>query len=332
MMSGSADLEAEASAGLFAEGSFDSSQYDQKFHVPFKMRSANARDAVELLLRLSDGDPITLLVSVSEHMCQKFRGRFPNAEVLLKKILHLRASDQMALEGSKRASRIASSTRRGAPGKGRPQTVGTQRVPLAARNANDVRPQTVGAGAAGVGGATVREVGAVLPLGPASSSSQHSAPRPPPPPSSSSRAQAHYHSRPSSGAVGFGYVGEGTLQLPPLEDGSYHAGKEQHFKSWMQEKKKKEKKRDDARWNRAQADKKWIAQLAEVQTQRNRQRKLEQERNDAASKIQGLYRGHSDRKMMKTLREERKRTHDEKKRLGPSTEELQKEAAARLFD
>jgi len=323
---------------LTSELSFDDVP-EQRFHVPLKMRSANARDAVELLLRLSDGDPVTVVVSIAEHLCQKFRGRFPNAEVLLKRILQLRASDNKGLEVAKRAKRIATANRANSPtsvyqrsatpgvGGGSSSSYGNSSERMRARTApSKHRPPLSASGANSLESTPMRghnhsvasqpsnranhDIGSVLP------SEGQDISKPMTAPAKAKRAD---------------YV-----QLPPLETNimaefAQWQKSDVHIKHWMMEKKRKEKKRSDARSAMAAKDRKWLAQLAEKQTTRNKLRRIEEERNEAATRIQGAYRGMADRRIVKTIKADRQRQEEEKRKAQETEEGRLEEDMERLF-
>eukprot|EP00240_Pyramimonas_obovata_P010594 CAMPEP_0118952366 /NCGR_PEP_ID=MMETSP1169-20130426/54722_1 /TAXON_ID=36882 /ORGANISM="Pyramimonas obovata, Strain CCMP722" /LENGTH=116 /DNA_ID=CAMNT_0006899595 /DNA_START=189 /DNA_END=536 /DNA_ORIENTATION=- len=76
--------------------------YQQTFVVPLKLNSPEARGAVELLLRLADGDPIQLIVAITEHLAKRYRTRFPSARKLLKSIMQRIPCEMKALQEQKR--------------------------------------------------------------------------------------------------------------------------------------------------------------------------------------------------------------------------------------
>jgi len=355
------DLAAEDSGWSMASG-----DVEQKYFVPLKMRKGDARDAVEVLLRLSDGDPMTVMASVAEHLCTKYRSRYPHAEALLKKTLMACRSDAAAMAIHKRPwqphqlnaradyakdrSRTASPTST-TPFNGRAQTAphdprgrrprGSENV-LAKRQQEEAaamrareqaeksgRPWTVGdARANSPGGERMNHRGALASIVPSNGATNR---------------------RPTSSAAKMGgrmdYGNENHESMfPPLSAEVSQAGgmdQEQmhsvrtknpnrNMKQWMIEKKKKEMRREHAKKALVMKEKRWIADLAAAQTQRNKERRIHEEREGAATQIQGAFRGMASRKMIKSMKEDKRRKAAEA--AAEAEKNFAANEAARIFD
>jgi len=70
----------------------------QTFAVPFKLRSLEAQEAADLLLRLADGDPMSAIKAISEHYSKRCSGRFLDAAGLLKRVLACVVSERQSLK------------------------------------------------------------------------------------------------------------------------------------------------------------------------------------------------------------------------------------------
>ncbi|GHP09229.1 hypothetical protein PPROV_000796600 [Pycnococcus provasolii] len=102
------------------------------------MRTAQASDAMELLLRLSDRDPVRTVSVMAEYLSTTFRSRFETGEELLKTTLHVTRSDVTAKNVARSHSAQPRTSTRGPPPSSstqqtRPSTAqGGQRNSLAA--------------------------------------------------------------------------------------------------------------------------------------------------------------------------------------------------------
>lgn len=360
-----APLAAEDSGWSMASG-----DVEQKYFVPLKMRKGDARDAVEVLLRLSDYDPMTVMASVAEHLCTKYRQRYPHAEALLRKTLMACRSDAAAMALHKRpwqphqlnaradyakdrSSSRASSLPPTTPMNGRAQTAPHGPRSRVARGSENVlhyrqqrqheeaaalrareeaeksgRPWTVGGGANSPNADRMNHRGALASIVPSNATTN--------------RRPASRNAKP--GKFDFGEENHDAPIFPPLSAEVNQAGgmdqesmhsirsknPDRNMKAWMIEKKKKEMKREHAKKALVQKEKKWIADLAAAQTQRNKERRIMEERNAAAVQIQGAYRGMASRKMVKSIKEDKKRKAEEAAK--EAEKNFAANEAARIFD
>eukprot|EP00227_Mantoniella_beaufortii_P020366 CAMPEP_0197583806 /NCGR_PEP_ID=MMETSP1326-20131121/6601_1 /TAXON_ID=1155430 /ORGANISM="Genus nov. species nov., Strain RCC2288" /LENGTH=362 /DNA_ID=CAMNT_0043148079 /DNA_START=48 /DNA_END=1136 /DNA_ORIENTATION=+ len=340
---------AETSEG----GGGNMAQFAQQSRIPsqkYKVTKQDVRDAIELILQFSKNNPTSVVAEVAELLCMKFKDAYPNVQLLLRRTIqkcktdaaedaHAKAKAQRSPgeDGVKEGFMIndihdGSGGASGGSGGGGSSNKAARRT--APDRASAEKAEKADKRVARMRAAAADKEGNGSGIGDLYKGS----PTKRKPAGGSTRAQDKENSMSQVPELPQ-LVPSGNKQsaVERVTSGrkhteSHRTAKEQgmpdaHVRQWMLDKHQKEKEREKIKRRALDREMKWIEDMAKKQQERNKQNKKLEERNEAATQIQNLYRGHAARKVMTVLREERKR----QALLNPFNKPTMEQDSQRLF-